>query len=114
MAQEKRKAGQSGLKELVQEDRALMKAPVHQAIQEFLEAETNAALQAERGERTPGRLGYRSGYYSRSLTTGWGRWDRFQLSRASKLALVFDSALTKGGQAELVTRRGGSSPFCRT
>lgn len=72
MAQEKRKAGQGGLKELVQEDRDLMKALVHQAIQEFLEAEMNAALQAERGERTPGRLGYRSGYYSRSLTTRVG------------------------------------------
>lgn len=72
MAQEKRKAGQGGLKELVQEDRDLMKALVHQAIQEFLEAEMNASLQAERGERTPGRLGYRSGYYSRSLTTRVG------------------------------------------
>lgn len=72
MAQEKRKAGQGGLKELVEEDRDLMKALVHQAIQEFLEAEMNVALQAERGERTSGRLGYRSGYYSRSLTTRVG------------------------------------------
>lgn len=72
MAQEKRKTGQGGLKELVQEDQDLMKALVHQAVQEFLEAEMNEALQAGRGERTPGRLGYRSGYYSRSLTTRVG------------------------------------------
>src|SRR5512138_591782 len=49
-----------------------MKALVHQAVQEFLEAEMNEALQAGRGERTPRRLGYRSGYYSRSLTTRVG------------------------------------------
>ena len=72
MAQGKRRTGQVGLKELVQEDRDLMKALVHQTIQEFLEAEMNEALQAGRGERTPGRLGYRSGYYSRSLTTRVG------------------------------------------
>ena len=72
MAQEKRRTGQVGLKELVQEDQDLMKALVHQAVQEFLEAEMNEALQAGRGERTPGRLGYRSGYYSRSLTTRVG------------------------------------------
>ncbi len=60
------------MKELVQEDQDLMKALVHQAVQEFLEAEMNEALQAGRGERTPGRLGYRSGYYSRSLTTRVG------------------------------------------
>jgi len=72
MAQEKRRTGQVGLKELVQDDQDLMKALVHQAVQEFLEAEMNEALQAGRGERTPGRLGYRSGYYSRSLTTRVG------------------------------------------
>jgi putative transposase len=72
MAQEKRRTGQVGLKELVQEDQDLMKVLVHQAVQEFLEAEMNEALQAGRGERTPGRLGYRSGYYSRSLTTRVG------------------------------------------
>src|SRR5512138_1800658 len=72
MAQEKRRTGQGCLKELVQEDQDLMKALVHQAVQEFLEAEMNEALQAGRGERTPGRLGYRSGYYSRSLTTRVG------------------------------------------
>lgn len=72
MAPEKRRTRTGGLKGLVEEDQDLMKGLVHQAIQEFLEAEMNEAIQAGRGERTPGRLGYRSGYYSRSLTTRVG------------------------------------------
>ena len=31
------------------------------------------AIGAEKGERSPGRLGYRSGYYSRSLVTRVGK-----------------------------------------
>jgi transposase-like protein len=31
------------------------------------------ALQAEKGERSEGRLGYRSGYYGRSLITRVGK-----------------------------------------
>lgn len=49
------------MKELVQEDRDLMKALVHQAIQEFLEAEMNAALQAERASGPRGVWGTGAG-----------------------------------------------------
>ena len=37
-----------------------------------LEAEMAAAVGAEKGERNEGRLGYRSGYYSRTLVTRVG------------------------------------------
>jgi putative transposase len=37
--------------------------------QELLEAEMTEALGAEKGERTPARLGHRSGYYGRTLVT---------------------------------------------
>jgi hypothetical protein len=50
-----------GLRELV---RAVM--------QEMLEAEMTDALGAEKGERSAARLGYRSGYYSRTLITRVG------------------------------------------
>lgn len=40
---------------------------VRAVMQEMLEAEMMDALGAEKGERTPARLGYRSGYYSRTL-----------------------------------------------
>jgi transposase-like protein len=42
-------------------------------IQEVLEAEMSEALGAEKGERVEGRLGYRSGYYVRSLITRVGK-----------------------------------------
>ena len=41
-------------------------------MQEFLEAEMTEALGAAKGERSDGRLGYRSGYYPRSLMTRVG------------------------------------------
>jgi putative transposase len=46
---------------------------VQATLQELLEAEMSEALGAEKGERTEGRLGYRSGYYSRSLITRIGK-----------------------------------------
>jgi putative transposase len=42
-------------------------------MQEMLEAEMSDALGAEKGERTAARLGYRSGYYTRTLVTRVGK-----------------------------------------
>jgi putative transposase len=42
-------------------------------LQEVLEAEMTECLQAGKGERTAQRLGYRSGYYERSLVTRVGK-----------------------------------------
>ena len=42
-------------------------------MQEMLEAEMTDALGAEKGERTAARLGYRSGYSSRTLVTRVGK-----------------------------------------
>jgi putative transposase len=55
-------ANPDGLREIV---RAVM--------QELLEAEMTDALQAAKGERTPTRLGYRAGYYTRTLVTRVGK-----------------------------------------
>src|ERR1700741_3000105 len=46
---------------------------VRAVMQEMLEAEMTDALGAEKSERTAGRLGYRSGYYSRTLVTRIGK-----------------------------------------
>ena len=46
---------------------------VETVLQELLEAEMTAALGAEKGERTPVRLGYRSGHYDRTLITRVGK-----------------------------------------
>ena len=42
---------------------------VRAVMQELLEAEMTDAVGAEKGERTAARLGYRSGYYTRTLIT---------------------------------------------
>src|SRR5256885_6607474 len=60
------------LKKLLAEDRDLLKMIVEETLQQVLEAEMDEALQASKGERTAGRLGYRAGYYSRRLVTRVG------------------------------------------
>jgi putative transposase len=46
---------------------------VRAVMQEMLEVEMTDALGAEKGARTAGRLGYRSGYYTRTLVTRVGK-----------------------------------------
>ncbi len=46
---------------------------IQAALQDVLEAEMDEALCAAKGERTPQRRGYRSGYYRRSLVTRVGK-----------------------------------------
>lgn len=59
-------------KELLRSDEDGFRALLQVAVQEVLEAEMTAALQAEKGERSSARLGYRSGYYERKLVTRLG------------------------------------------
>src|SRR5215208_2077028 len=46
---------------------------VEKALQEVLEAEMDEALGAQKSERTESRLGYRAGYYARTLVTRVGK-----------------------------------------
>ena len=61
-----------GIKELLERDEDFVRSAVQSFVQAALEAEMTEALSAEKGERTEGRLGYRSGYYSRALITRVG------------------------------------------
>jgi putative transposase len=61
-AQELLKGNPEGLREIVRV-----------VLQELLEAEMTDALGAAKGERTAGRLGYRAGYYGRTLITRVGK-----------------------------------------
>jgi len=67
------KSGTIDIKALLAGDEEFLRALVRTALQEVLEAEMTEALGAERGERTAGRLGYRSGYYGRTLITRVGK-----------------------------------------
>lgn len=73
MARGKRSRGDLDWKGLLGEQRDFLQAVVREVVQEVLEAEMEEALQAAKGERTSGRLGYRSGYYGRSLVTRVGK-----------------------------------------
>jgi transposase-like protein len=61
MTGKKVKAGAIDVKALLAGDEEFLRALVRTALQE--------APGAEKGERTAGRLGYRSGYYGRTLIT---------------------------------------------
>ena len=63
----------SAVKQLLAADKEFLKPLIQTALQEVLEAEMTEALGAEKGERSEGRLGYRSGYYPRSLITRVGK-----------------------------------------
>jgi putative transposase len=54
---------------LLAEDRDLFKGIEQTAVQEVLEGEMSEAWQADNHERTGQRVGYRSGYYPRTLMT---------------------------------------------
>ncbi len=60
------------LKRLVADDEDYLRAMVQSLVEATLEAEMTLALGAEKGERSVGRLGYRSGYYGRSLVSRVG------------------------------------------
>ena len=61
------------VKALLAEDRDFLRPLVQAVLQELLEAEMTEALGAEKGERTAARLGYRSGYYDRTLVSRVGK-----------------------------------------
>jgi transposase-like protein len=73
MTERKDKAGTTALKALLSDDPEFLRTLISVALQEVLEAEMTEALQAEKGERAPTRLGYRSGYYGRTLITRVGK-----------------------------------------
>ena len=73
MTQTKSTSKVASLKELVGEDGDFLQAMVSEVVHQVLESEMDACLQARKGERAAGRLGYRSGYYERTLVTRVGK-----------------------------------------
>jgi transposase-like protein len=61
------------VKELFSKSPDGLREIVRAVMQEVLEAEMTDGLGAEKGERTTARLGYRSGYYTRTLVTRVGK-----------------------------------------
>ncbi len=73
MTTAKDKPAAAAIKDLLSHNPDGLRAIVRAVMQEMLEAEMTDALQAEKSERTAARLGYRSGYYTRTLVTRVGK-----------------------------------------
>ena len=67
------KGGRINLQEIFGANKDGLKELLREVLQEVLEQEMTDTLGAEKGERSTGRLGYRSGYYSRGLVTRVGK-----------------------------------------
>src|SRR5918993_446179 len=75
------------VKALLSEDRDFLRPLVQAVLQELLEAEMTEALGAAKGERTPERLGYRTGYYPRTLVSRAGKLElRVPQDRAGRFS----------------------------
>lgn len=69
----KSKPSVAAVEGLLVENRELFKELLRESLQEALAAEMTEAIGAEPGERSADRVGYRAGYYSRSLVTRIGK-----------------------------------------
>ena len=73
MTTTKDKPAAAAIKDLLSQSPDGLREIVRAVMQEMLEAEMTDALQAETGERTPERMGYRSGSYGLTLITRVGK-----------------------------------------
>jgi len=73
MTHKKSRTTLAELKVLLRNDKEFLRPLVEEVLQQVLEAEMDEAIGAQKGERTSSRLGYRSGYYSRTLITRVGK-----------------------------------------
>ena len=79
--------GTADLKALVASDPDFVRLLMRTALQEVLEAEMTETVGAARGERTEDRLGYRAGYYGRTLVTRVGKLElRVPQDRAGRFS----------------------------
>ena len=77
---------------------------VRAVMQEVLEAEMDEALGASKGERTLERLGYRSGYYGRTLITRVGKLElRVPQDRAGRFSTELFERYQRSEQALVAT-----------
>jgi putative transposase len=73
MTRKKNSARQLNLKEIFAEQGDFLRGLIQQVVQQVLEAEMDETVGAQKSERTPERMGYRSGYYGRTLMTRVGK-----------------------------------------
>ncbi|ESY90551.1 hypothetical protein X738_30250 [Mesorhizobium sp. LNHC209A00] len=81
------KAASAAVKDILLSNPDGLHEVLRAVMQEVLEAEMDEALGASKSERTPERLGYRSGYYGRTLVTRVGKLElRVPQDRAGRFS----------------------------
>src|SRR6202007_1358576 len=107
MTERKGKSGTIDVKALLAGDEEFLRALVRAALQEVLEAEMTEALGAEKSARTAGRLGYRSGYYGRTVLTRVGKLElRVPQNRAGRFSTELFERYQRSERALAAARAG--------
>src|SRR6201985_3424127 len=104
MTKSKAKPAIAAVNELFAKSPDGLREIVRAVMQEMLEAEMTDALGAEKGGRTVARLGYRSGYYSRTLVTRVGKLEpRVPLDRDGRFSTELFERYQRSEQALVAT-----------
>lgn len=104
MTRELGKPAIAAVKELLGRDRDGLREIVRDVMQAMLEAEMDETLGAGKSERTEARLGYRSGYYSRTLITRVGKLElRVPQDRAGHFSTELFERYQRSEQALVAT-----------
>lgn len=94
----------SAVKELMAQEPDALREIVRSVMQTMLEAEMDEALCAGKSERSDGRLGYRSGYYTRTLVTRVGKLElRVPQDRAGRFSTELFERYQRSEQALVAT-----------
>ena len=94
----------SAVKELMAHEPDALREIVRSVMQTMLEAEMDEALGASKSERSDGRLGYRSGYYTRTLVTRVGKLElRVPQDRAGRFSTELFERYQRSEQALVAT-----------
>lgn len=73
MARKQNSANKLDWKAVIADQKDFLQPLIREVLQQVMEADMEEAIGAEKGERTPNRVSYRSGYYGRSLVTRVGK-----------------------------------------
>ena len=104
MTKKEPKLTSTAVKDLMLQNPEGMREVVRAVLQEVLEAEMNDVLGAAKGERTPERLGYRAGYYPRTLVTRVGKLElRVPQDRAGRFSTELFERYQRSEQALVAT-----------
>lgn len=104
MTKNDRKTTSAAVKDILLSNPDGLREVIRAVMQEVLEAEMEETLGASKGERTPERLGYRSGYYGRTLITRVGKLElRVPQDRAGRFSTELFARYQRSERALVAT-----------